>query len=949
MKLRTLLKAGAVALVLGLAACSGSEIASPGATAPGTGPGTGGGGGGGGGGGTPGTCPAGTTAASGTINGNTICNLPSVISANLSLPRIANVVYRLNGRTDVGVDLGASGALAGGQAATLTIEAGVRIFGDVAGDILIINRGSRINAVGTAASPIVFTSREDIAGTVNVDTDTRQWGGIILLGRAPIRGCNTAVPQGAEACQNAVEGVTAATGRDALYGGATPTDNSGTMRYVSIRHSSDFLTSAAAGDDLNGLTLGGVGNGTTLENIQVHNSGDDGIEWFGGNVNARFIAVTGALDDSLDYDEGFVGNLQFVFVRQAITGAGGPDRIIEGSNARRASTGDTLNTNPTIANFTFIGIRQNNGGTANLDGIALNNTGGTPGASSRFANGIVTGSTRCVNNGSANTGALAPRYDSVIFDCPTAADAAGLTNINAGSNNSTAVSNSLTGILPGPVELGRPAVNTTTLGAFFQAANYVGAFSPTETTANNWASGWTVAVQPSAAGCPAGTVDTQTVVSGQRNCRLSGVIGGTAAGSPPANVRLVAGNIYQLSGRVDVGVDLGGSGTAAGGVAASLTVDAGVRIYGRSAQDMLVVNRGSQIFVNGTATSPVIMTSEPDVTGTQANKATATREWAGLIVNGRAPIRGCNSSVARGDVACQNAVEGVTAATGRDALYGGATPTDTSGRIAFLQIRYPGAFLTSAAAGDDLNGLTLGGVGSGTEIRNVQVHNSGDDGIEIFGGTVNLRNLVITGALDDSFDLDDGWTGATQFLIITQSLTGSGGPDRLVESSNIQRAGTGIGLDTNPAIANFTMVGIRQSQTGANLEGLVLNNSGGTPGSSGRYFNGIVTGSTVCAVASAANPNPAPQFNSVLFSCPTAPNTATLAFINAGANNTVTTTDTTLTNRFVNGPSEASRTVTAIGAVSPFFTATTYVGAVRDANDTWWQGWSCGLAAGTTC
>jgi trimeric autotransporter adhesin len=908
---------------LALAGCSqGGSIASPGATNPGTPPGGGtgdGGGGGGGGGGA--TCPAGTTNA-GALGGQTVCNVSGEITTNLTLPRVNNVVYRINGRVDIGRDLGADGAASSGVAA-----------------ILIVNRGSRINAEGSASQPIIFTSREDIEGTVTA-TSTRQWGGVILLGRAPVRACATAVTQGTVECQNAIDGVTAATGRQALFGGATPTDTSGRMRYVQIRYSSDFLTSAAAGDDLNGLTLGGVGSGTELSFIQVHNGGDDGIEVFGGTVNLRNIVVTGALDDSIDYDDGWSGNVQFAVVRQALTGTGGPDRLVEGSNRTAASSGGTLNSNPTFSNFTFVGIRQNDAG-GNLQGIVMNNTGGTPGSSGRWFNGVVTGSNVCAVAETANT-SPAPQFNSVLFDCPTAPAATTLGLINAGANNSVSVANSLTNLMPGPTELARTAVNPTTLGAFFTAGSYIGAFSPSESATSNWATGWTIGLFAAPTACPAGTTE-QGTVAGLRNCRLSGVIG---QNNVPANLRLVAGNIYQLSGRVDVGVDRNADG--AGGSAASLTIDAGVTVYGNSSADMLIVNRGSQIFVNGTPSAPVIMTSLPDVTNTQANPDRATREWAGLILAGRAPIRSCSTAVAQGTVECQNAVDGITAATGRQALFGGATPNDSSGRITNLQIRYPGAFLTSAAAGDDLNGLTLAGVGSGTEIRNIQVHNSGDDGIEIFGGTVNLRNWIVTGALDDSFDLDDGWVGRAQFGIVLQALTGTGGPDRVVESSNRTVAALPGTLNTNPIIANFTFVGLRQNDSGGNLTGIILNNTGGTPGSSGRYLNGVVTGSNTCLNLETANPNPAPRFDSVLLDCPSTLATATAAFFNAGTNNS-TGTASTLVARFVNGTAEAARPALDPSTVDPFFTRTTWIGAVRDAADTWWRGWSCGLEANSSC
>jgi hypothetical protein len=506
----------------------------------------------------------------------------------------------------------------------------------------------------------------------------------------------------------------------------------------------------------------------------------------------------------------------------------------------------------------------------------------------------------------------------------------------------------LNGVLPGATEIARnaTAVNPTTLGSFFTAGTYIGAFSATETLANNWAANWTISLFP-AASCPTGTTQSGTIV-GVRRCVLSGVVG---AGTVPAQLRLTAGNIYQIAGRVDVGVDRGAAGT--GGTAATLTIDAGVTLYGSSAGDMLIVNRGSQVFVNGTSTQPVIMTSAGDVESTRSD-TNATREWGGFIILGRAPIRGCNTGVAQGSEACQSAVEGVTAATGRDALFGGATSADNSGSVRFLQIRYPGAFLTSAAAGDDLNGLTMGGVGSGTVIDSVHVHNSGDDGVEIFGGTVNLRNIAITGALDDSFDLDDGWAGATQFLLIRQYLTITGGPDRLVESSNRSASSLAGGtLVTNPQIANFTMIGVPQNFAAANIQGISLNATGGTPGSSGRYANGVVTGSTTCLEAAAANTSPAPTFASILFDCPGAYNATSLALITAGANNTTATANTLVSSGTVaaifNGANETARTAVDPVTLNPFFVAAPYIGAVRNSADTRFQGWTCGIYTGSNC
>jgi hypothetical protein len=339
---------------------------------------------------------------------------------------------------------------------------------------------------------------------------------------------------------------------------------------------------------------------------------------------------------------------------------------------------------------------------------------------------------------------------------------------------------------------------------------------------------------------------------------------------------------------------------------------------------------------------------------------------------GRAPIRGCNTAVASGTAACQDEVEGITNATGRVALYGGATAGDTSGRVSFLQIRYAGAFLTSAAAGDDLNGLTLGGVGSATTIDSIQVHNSGDDGIEVFGGTVNMKRVIITGALDDSLDCDYGWTGNVQFMIVRQSAL-AGGPDGLVECSNAPKNSVGGTLQTRPTISNFTLIGVATNSTGSALKGVAFDSSAGGPGASGRLFNGVVTGSTRClsvaqpetgsgrGEADATNPL---TTNSVLFDCVNQPSTTVIAgstvsassIIAAGTNNSTTTTHTlglaaapaTALANFVNGTAETTRTAVNPTTLGAFFSAAPYIGAVRDNADNWWRGWSCGLEA-VTC
>ena len=246
----------------------------------------------------------------GTISGPTgtyrNCGLPARITRSSKLTKIPGLLYSLPGRVDVGTDLGASG----GTGVTLTIDPGVVIFGSTGVSWLAVNRGNRINAVGTATQPIVFTSRDNVLGLVTDDSQG-QWGGVVLLGRAPITDCTVApnAEPGSASCERQTEGAT----DPAYFGGATPTDNSGAMKYVQIRYSGYVLS---GNSELQALTTGGVGSGTVLEYIQSHNSSDDGLEFFGGTQDLKRLVVTGADDDSIDLDTGYRGLIQYAIAVQ---------------------------------------------------------------------------------------------------------------------------------------------------------------------------------------------------------------------------------------------------------------------------------------------------------------------------------------------------------------------------------------------------------------------------------------------------------------------------------------------------------------------------------------------------------------------------------------------------------------------------------------------------------
>jgi len=232
---------------------------------------------------------------------------------------------------------------------TLTIEAGtvVRFRAGQAdqASALIVARGGKIIARGSTNNPIIFTAEaDDLNGSVPLRTQGL-WGGVILLGNAPV---NT--PFG----EAQIEGITLSEPRG-WYGGNNPEDNSGVLEFVSIRHAG---TNIGQGNEINGLTLGGVGSGTTINHVEVVSSLDDGIEFFGGTVNTTHLAVAFICDDAFDIDLGYQGVSQFWLAIQS--GSDG-DRLIEIDGNSIDYPVQNPVTQPVISNATLIGNRGNKG------------------------------------------------------------------------------------------------------------------------------------------------------------------------------------------------------------------------------------------------------------------------------------------------------------------------------------------------------------------------------------------------------------------------------------------------------------------------------------------------------------------------------------------------------------------------------------------------------------
>lgn len=233
---------------------------------------------------------------------------------------------------------------------TLTIEPGTIIKGDKATKgALVITRGAKIMAVGTVDKPIVFTS--SIAAGARKEGD---WGGVILLGKAK-NNLGTSVP---------IEGISDASDKG-KHGGDDDADNSGTMKYVRI----EFAGIALSPDnEINGLTFGSVGSGTTIDYIEVYRSGDDAYEWFGGTVNCSHLLAIDTWDDDFDTDNGFSGKVQFGLAqRLSVTADVSGSNGFESDN-NAAGDNTTPQTSAVFSNMTILGpVASGNGSSVSVN------------------------------------------------------------------------------------------------------------------------------------------------------------------------------------------------------------------------------------------------------------------------------------------------------------------------------------------------------------------------------------------------------------------------------------------------------------------------------------------------------------------------------------------------------------------------------------------------------
>jgi hypothetical protein len=838
-----------------------------------------------------------------------VCTLSGTVDEDYTLDAARE--WQLDGDVIVGagnVVVADAGDVADIKAAgvTLTIEPGVEVKA-LNGSSLLVTRGSKLIAEGTASSPIRFSS-------IDADSDGEgEWGGVILQGFAPQYGKgDTGACFGSGTVCNVVGEGGAFIG---VYGGNDPADDSGVLKYVTIAEGGKV---ASANNEINGLTLQGVGYGTTIDYVQIHSNLDDGIEWFGGTVNATHVVLTSNDDDDLDYDEGYMGNIQYVIVKKnptkaAPTGTNDP-RMIE---ANSSDPDFVSQTDAVIANFTGIGSTVSSGQPGwRLRGAvktAIYNS-----ALNQTANYCIR-----IDDAKGNTLDTPITLVNILGEC-TALYEKELPEAEVNVSKSSVTLDDAYAVVEGSAQLSSaPAITAVNNGSsfMFEQTDYIGAVEPGTSASNAWWAGWTI---PGTLGEITETVDDSpafvTCNTAKTTCTLTGSI--------DEDYTLVSSATWELDGDVIVGAgnvnaanDAEVAAIKAAGV--TLTIRPGTDVHALSGSSLLVT-RGSKLIANGSRTAPITFSSSDD--GYEGEG-----EWGGVILQGFAPQYGKgNTGPCFGSGTVCNVVGEGGAFVG---VYGGSDKSDSSGILRYVRIAEGGKV---ASANNEINGLTLQGVGYGTTIDYVQIHSNLDDGIEWFGGTVNATHVVLTSNDDDDLDYDEGYMGNIQYVIVKKNPTkaaptGSNDP-RMIEANS---SDPDFVSATDAVISNFTGIGsmVSSGQPGWRLRGAVNT----------VIYNSAVSANAECAQIDDANGNtidtPIVLVN-ILGQC-----TDLFKHQLPESQTNVTKGTVTLDSALaVDAPAVTAPTIDAVDNGSGFtFDSTDFIGAVKPgtvAADAWWADWT---------
>jgi hypothetical protein len=708
------------------------------------------------------------------LDGSKVYAISGEITEDLTLEPVDGLL-QLRGQVFVGN---------GSDETVLEIEPGTTILAGP-GDptFLTIRRNSDIMAEGTASDPIVMTPTGD-------DNSRGQWGGLIINGKAPLNTGDEAEGEGG-------------TG---FYGGDDPEDNSGVLKYVRVEYAGDQITSE---NELNGIAFQGVGSETTISHIQVHRNSDDGVEFFGGTAEAKYIYLTEEGDDSLDWTDGWRGKVQHVVIHQSADGEG--DRGIEADNLEGSPTA-TPRTRPIISNMTIIG-----GGDGNTnEGVLFRRGTGV-----KLYNTLITNAgDACIDldteatytfgyDGGSYTGDLTIQ-NSKVGGCaggtfkngdedftPPFTVSEWFNNWDSnieGTPQFEDVANADYRPVQGSDAATTPGVQPSG-DDFFDSTSYMGGVDPND----NWLEGWTI--KPEEPGTIGETEpernpgeesdNVECNDTGQTKlCAISGEL------TEDFTIEPLDGVTWQLQGQVFVGN---------GQDETVLTIEEGSEILaGPGDPTFLTIRRNSKIMAEGTKDAPIVMRP----TDWETDKSRG--QWGGLIINGKAPLN--TGQEAEGE--------------GGTGFYGGNDPEDNSGVLRYVRVEYAGDQITSE---NELNGIAFQGVGSETTIEYIQVHKNSDDGVEFFGGTAEAKYIYLTEEGDDSLDWTDGWRGKVQHVIIHQ---GTDDGDRGIEADNLEGSPTATPR-TMPTISNMTVIG---GGEGATNEGVLFRRGTGV-----KLYNTLIT------------------------------------------------------------------------------------------------------------
>ncbi len=367
------------------------------------------------------------------------------------------------------------------EGATLNIGAGTTIIGE-SGSVgtLIVLRGGRLNAVGTAAQPVVFTSDQAVGQRGRGD-----WGGLIINGRARV---------------NFGSGEAAGEGDTGVYGGTDDNDNSGILRYVRVEFSG---VEFSPDNELNGIAFQAVGRGTQVDHVQAHMSRDDAMEWFGGTADGKYLVMSNAADDSVDWTFGWTGRLQYVAVTQRGDDA---DNGIEADN-NEFNNNVLPRSHPQIYNITLCGDPDRNEGGESPRGANIRR-----GTAFTIRNFLVTGfktvgfqiettntaTTSQVDNGTSQMGAgvswgiATPMHASVTTYITSGRFPNIRTGVEPGVSTTACSNHAAPNFQPSSVATlagGQLAPIQPPNDGFFEPVTFIGAVPPAP--AANWMDGWT--------------------------------------------------------------------------------------------------------------------------------------------------------------------------------------------------------------------------------------------------------------------------------------------------------------------------------------------------------------------------------------------------------------------------------------------------------------------------